>query len=101
MPHDHLISASVRKKVREGKSSIDYHDEYERTLAEAVRFIKYLLEHVSERAETAAGIFCLHCKGTVKPQDYRGMVTDKITHKKNCLLEEARAVLAHVDGDKP
>lgn len=39
MPQLDLISANERNKVREGKSSIDYHDEYEHTLAEACRLL--------------------------------------------------------------
>lgn len=46
--------------------------------------LKWALDMIRHRGDCAAGIFCRFCNGTVKQEDYKGMITDKITHAKDC-----------------
>lgn len=55
--------------------------------------LDWALSNMEHRAENACGVFCKFCRGGVKPEDYKGFVTDKITHKKGCQWVIAMGVM--------
>lgn len=51
--------------------------------------LKWAIGKIPEKAESAAGIFCIHCGGRVAKTDYKGLTTDKVTHKGGCIWVRA------------
>lgn len=76
------------------------HDSYNSRLAELRleeivklrKTLRWAMGFVAEKREKAAGVFCGHCFGGVKKEDYHGMTTDKVTHKDDCLWVLAEEV---------
>lgn len=55
--------------------------------------LEWALSNIEHRAETACGLLCRFCHGNVKQEDYKGFITDKITHKKDCQWVNAHGVM--------
>jgi hypothetical protein len=51
------------------------------------------VQPITEKGETAAGLFCIHCQVIVKPENRKGLVTDPVTHKSSCPYRAAKCLL--------
>ena len=55
--------------------------------------LEWAMQYVPEKIETAAGIGCKHCIGTVKRENRKGFVTDPVEHEPDCQWLHVKNIL--------